>query len=170
MSIVFFSYMYAIWALFEENDDKYLSKIIEDLSEVYHSSKFFPHITVYGLADIKLRIIEKVVSDSIENLKPFKVNKIGINYSDDFWKTVFIEIRPNHELKLINTRLCSKLKKYATYEFAPHISLIYKKMKSSEKMKISNMKIKNKFTIDSIAIQQFSENIAEWKIIRNFKL
>ena len=163
--------MYAIWLLFEKNDNKYLSKIIKNLSEKYDAPQFLPHITTYGIVDAELTTIEKAVRGSINNLKPFVVNKLGEGYSDYFWETLFIEIKPNYELNLINTRLSDRLSRYTNYEFLPHISLVYKKMSSSEKKKIiSNMNIKNEFTIASIAIQQFSENVGEWKIVKDFKL
>ena len=64
-----------------------------------------------------------------------------------------------------------KLDQYTNYEFLPHISLIYKKIAKSEKVKIiDGLDIKNEFVMDRVAIQQYSENVNEWKIIRYFKL
>ena len=38
-----------------------------------------------------------------------------------------------------------------------------------EKRKIiDNLKIKKEFTIDKIAIQKYSDNVNEWKIVKEF--
>ena len=163
--------MYAVWLLLEEQDSEYINRIIKNLSQRYGVTEFPCHITVYGLVNAELEVVEEAVKTSISNLKPFIVRKSGIEYSDDIWKSLFINIELTAELRLINKKLTQKLVHYDKYEFLPHISLIYKKMAEYEKRKIIDaMKIKNEFAIDKIAILEFSENIQDWKIIRSFKL
>lgn len=163
--------MYAIWLLPNKEDTQFLKTIINNLSQEFNSSKFLPHITVYGLVDTDLTIVEDAVKNSIDEIEPFIVKKSGIGYSDDIWKTLFINIASNTELHLINSKLGNVLDKYVQYEFSPHISLIYKKMKKTEKTKIlKSLRIKNEFVINKIAIQKFSKKIHEWKIVRVYDL
>lgn len=163
--------MFAIWLLPDTNDTEYLSRIITNLSHKFNSPTFLPHITIYGLVDAHLSVVEDAVTNAISNLNSFTVKKSGINYLDDIWKTIFINIFPNQELESINEKLAQKLGQYANYEFLPHISLMYKKLAESEKVKIiDDLDIKNEFAMDRVAIQQYSENVNEWKIIRYFKL
>lgn len=162
--------MFAIWLLPTKNDTKYLSSIITNLSRKFNSPTFLPHITIYGLVDAPLSIIEDAITTAISNLSSFTVKKSEINYSDNIWKTIFINIVPNQELKSINEKLAQKLDQYTNYEFLPHISLMYKKIARSEKVKvIDNLHIKNEFLMDRIAIQQYSDNVHEWKNVRYFK-
>ncbi len=161
--------MFAVWLLPNTEDIEYLNGIIKNLSQRYSAPEFVPHITVYGLVDPSLEVLEECVKNSISDSKPFIVKKSGIDYSDDIWKTIFINIKPNSSLISINKKLARKLGQYARYEFMPHISLIYKKIDDAEKKKIiDSLKIKNEFTIDKIAIQKFSENVHEWEIIRTY--
>ncbi len=161
--------MFAVWLLPDMEDTKYLSGIIKNLSQRYDAPEFLPHITVYGLVDPSLEVLEECVRNSISDSKPFIVKKAGIDYSDDIWKTIFVNIEPNSNLNTINEELASKLGQYTKYEFVPHISLIYKKIEDVEKKEIiDSLKIKNEFIIDGIAIQKFSENVYEWKIIRTY--
>lgn len=163
--------MYAIWLTFCKNDEKYMSKIIKDLAQNHNAPVFVPHITIYGLVNIDIKLLEKFVKYSIEGCNQSSVTKLGISHSSDMWKTVFIKIKKNPVLLKINTRLEENLQKYSTYKFSPHISLIYKNMKNSEKIQIINeLKIKNSFTVNEIAIQKFSQDVPKWKIIKKYQL
>ncbi len=163
--------MFAIWLLPIKEDVEYLKKIIKNLSQKYNSPEFLPHITIYGLVNIKMELLNKVINYSITNLKPFKVRKMSLGHSDNLWKTLFIKIKPNKALLLINRRLTNRLSRYADYNFTPHISLIYKNMSAGERIKIINtIKMKDEFTLDKIAILEFSEDVSEWSILKSIKL
>lgn len=162
--------MFAIWFLFNEDDNDYLNRIIQDLSKQYTSIVFVPHITAYGLVETNLETIEKTVLECIYGVKPFLVEKIKLNYSDDFWKTLFIKIKQNEYLNSINKKLTSKLSKFSKFKFLPHVSLIYKKMNKQEKEHLANnLDIKDSFVISKMGILEFSESIAHWKIVREYK-
>jgi len=163
--------MFAIWFVFKKEDSMYLSQIIKELSRQYNSSIFVPHITVYGLVDADLDVLNKIVLDSIKGEKSIIVETNSISYSDDFWKTLFIEICTNDHLKNINKRLSESLISFSKYEFKPHVSLIYKEMNRDEKKKLANsLHIKKSFEIIGICIQQFSEDIKKWGIVREYVL
>lgn len=164
-------YMYAVWLLPEERDAEYLNRIIKNLSRLYGAPEFSSHVTVYGLVNAELELVEDAVKSSTINLKPFTVRKSGIGYSGDIWKSLFINIELTPELRLVNGRLTQNLVHYHEYEFFPHISLIYKKIDEYEKRKIiDRMKIKKEFIIDKIGILKFSENIQDWEIITILRL
>ena len=75
------------------------------------------------------------------------------------------------QLHTINKNLTNNLSKFGQYTFKPHVSLIYKKMSHEEKQKIVDaVNIKNNFEIDRICIQKFSENIENWKIVKEYQL
>ena len=163
--------MFAIWFVFEKEDSKYLLQKIKELSIQYNCSVFVPHITAYGLIDADLNVVDKIVSDSIKGEKSIIVEKNSISYSNNFWKALFIEICPNDQLKRINKRLTESLISFSKYEFKPHVSLIYKEMNLDEKEKLVNtLHIKNSFKITGVCIQQFSEDIEKWKIVREYVL
>lgn len=163
--------MLAVWFIFDKEDSTYLSHIIKHLSTQYNSSIFVPHITAYGLVDVELDVIDKIVANSIKNKKSFIVEKSNVSYSDDFWKTLFIEIYPNNQLTIITKILTESLTSFSKYEFKPHVSLVYKEMNLDEKKKLVNtLNIKNSFKISGMCIVQFSEDIKKWKIVREYVL
>lgn len=71
----------------------------------------------------------------------------------------------------INDRLTKSLGSFGKYEFKPHAGLIYKKMNPDQKKKLAeSLNVKNRFKINGICIQQFSEDISKWTIVRQYNL
>jgi 2'-5' RNA ligase len=163
--------MFAVWFLFGKEDTRYLEHIIKDLAAQYDSPFFMPHMTVYGLVDSNLETLDNLILESINGVKPFLVEKNSISYSDDFWKTLFIEIKQNLHLNNINEKLKNGLSKLSNYEFSPHISVIYKKMTENEqKFVAQNINVKNDFLVSKIVIHEFSNNVEDWKIVKEYDL
>ncbi|MBT4327079.1 MAG: hydrolase [Candidatus Nitrosopelagicus sp.] len=162
--------MYAIWFVLEKNDTEYFTNIINKLSTKYNAHPFKPHITAYGLVDVNLEELDKIVAKSIQGEKQFVIEKSNVSYSEVFWKTLFVEFQPNTQLERINKKLTESLEYFNKYEFIPHVSLIYKKMNESEQKKLVNtIEIKEKFTVTAMWIQQFHEDIDKWKIVRKYE-
>ena len=163
--------MYAIWFVFEKNDTEYFSNIIKELSIKYNSQAFAPHITAYGLVDVDLDMLDKIVTDSIKGEKSFIIEKNNISYSDIFWKTLFVEFQQNIQLDRINKKLTKSLESFSKYEFKPHVSLIYKKMNQDEQKKIADsLRVKENFKVTGMWIQQFHEDMDKWKIVHKYDL
>lgn len=163
--------MHAIWLTFSESDRNYLKNIINNLSEKYHAPKFEPHITVYGLVNSEMSVIESIAKEATQNFNTFLVEKSEILQSEELWKTVYIELKINNQLELIYKNLKKHFEKIVKYEFNPHISLIYKILPIEEKIKIINeLKIKSEFTVNKLVIQKFFPEVEKWKIIKEYNL
>jgi len=163
--------MYAIWLTFSKSDRDYLKSIIDKISEKYNSPKFEPHITVYGLLNSKMSLIDKVIKEVSQNSNSFLVKKSEILQSEVFWKTVYIELEMNQQLGIIHKNLKKHFEKILKYEFSPHISLIYKILSIEEKIKIINeLNIKNEFRVKKIAIQEFFPDIEKWNVVKEYDL
>lgn len=163
--------MYAIWLTFSKNDRDFLKSVIDKISEKYNAPKFEPHITIYGLLNSKMSLIDSVIKEVSQNSNSFLVKKSEILQSDVLWKTVYIELEMNQQLRIIHNSLKKYFEKILKYEFSPHISLIYKILPIEEKIKIINeLNIKNEFRIDKIAIQEFFPDIEKWDIVKKYDL
>lgn len=163
--------MHAIWLTFSKNDREYLKKIIDELAEKYHAPKFEPHITVYGLVDSEMSLIENIAKEVTLNCNSFLVEKSEILQSEELWKTVYVELKMNDQLELIYKNLRKHFEKIVKYEFNPHTSLIYKTLPMEEKIKIINeLNIKNEFTINKLVVQKFFPDVEKWKIVKEYNL
>lgn len=139
---------YSVVLLFRQKDNVFLYKIIENLAKKYGTPTFLPHITIYTVVDTPLSMIKEAVKESIKNMSSFTVKGSKLNHSDNVWKTVFVEIELNPKLSLINKILSQRLSKYTSYDFQPHISLIYKRLSKSERKNIiKETSINREFTI-----------------------
>jgi 2'-5' RNA ligase len=163
--------MHAIWLTFSNRDHDYLKKIIDKISEKYYAPKFEPHVTVYGLINSKIDHIDLVLREISLNCGSCKVKKTKILQSEELWKTVFIELEMNKQMKTIHENLKKYFGNIAKYEFKPHISLIYKTLSQEEKNKIINeLELKNEFIIDKLVIQKFFPDIEKWQIVKKYNL
>lgn len=163
--------MHAIWFTFSKKDREYLKKIIDEISDKYHAPKFEPHITVYGLIDYDLSLIDNIANEVTKDCKSFFVNKSEILQSENLWKTIYIELKTNDQLEEIHKNLKKYFEKISKYEFKPHISLIYKILTKDQKIKIINeLDIKEEFMVDKLVVQKFFSEIEKWKIVKEYSL
>lgn len=163
--------MHAIWLTFSKNDRDYLKKIMDKFSEKYQAPKFEPHITVYGLVDSEMSLIESIAKELTLNCNSFLVKKSEILQSEELWKTVYVELKMNNQMELIHKNLKKHFEKIVKYEFNPHISLIYKILPIEEKIRIINeLNIKNEFMIDKLVVQKFFPEVEKWKIVKEYNL
>lgn len=161
--------MYAIWFTFEENDEMILQDIINKLSKQNNSISFKPHITVYGLVNTELETISKICQRISIETTSFHVYSLKISYTDYFWKTLFVKIKPIKIMTEIFENFCKNIEKLENYIFEPHISLIYKKISNQRKQEIiQNLELKKQFRVNGFSILHYSEKIEEWNIIKEF--
>ena len=161
--------MHAIWLTFSKSDREYLKNIIDKISEKYQAPKFEPHITIYGLIDSEISLIETIAKEITLNQNSFLVKKSEILQSDELWKTVFIELKTSQQLESIHKKFKKHFEKISNYEFDPHISLIYKILSTEERIKIINkLNIKKEFVVSKLAIQKFFPDIEKWKIVKEY--
>lgn len=156
--------MYSIWAEPISKDTKYLLRVICNLGQKYGSPTFNPHITVYsGVQNVSTA---KSAIQSCKNVKKFTVKATGLAFSDNLWKTVFVNMEKNQKLKQLYDTIKKNIPHSPKYEFNPHISLMYKLMSDSEKqVAVDGLKIKQRFTFDKITIVTSSKNVEKWKVV-----
>jgi hypothetical protein len=70
--------MHAIWLTFSKSDRDYLKKISDAISEKHKAPKFEPHITIYGLVNSEISLIDSIAKEVILNCDSFLVKKSEI--------------------------------------------------------------------------------------------
>ena len=155
--------MYSIWAVPTTKDARYLLQIICKLGKKYDTPTFYPHITVFS--GIRSSSVAKTAIKNCTDIKKFTVNTMDVAFSNNLWKTVFINVEKNQKLKQIHN-IIKKNTSNSKYEFNPHISLIYKKLDDSKKQEIiDSLKIKRKLTFDKITIIASYKDVKKWKVV-----
>lgn len=156
--------MYSVWAEPVEKDAKYLSQIIDGLGKKYDSPIFCPHITLYG--KIRDKSVAKFSINNCRMIKKFAVKTTSLAFSDDLWKTVFVNTEKSQNLLRVHDAIKKTVPPHPKYEFNPHISLIYKKLEIHEKQAIvDSLKVKQRLTFDKITVIASSNDVKKWKVI-----
>jgi 2'-5' RNA ligase len=113
-----------------------LSAIIRDLAARFDAPIFEPHVTLF-VANANGENPESVLSALITRGE-YRLGIRGVDYSDEFTKTLFVQFDPNSEV----TRLSEDLKRGsaspADYKLNPHLSLLYQKMDREMKRQLAD--------------------------------
>ena len=164
--------MYSIWAIPSDKHRQYLSQIIQELSNTFNTCKFQPHCTLWSRIDLPLKKLIPVVKSSSQIIAPFTVKVKGIDHSQLYDKTLFIQLHNHENLSLLQERIQNSLGDAFHYQFDPHVSLIYKDgMSENEKLNIADsLSIKSIFEIENIVINKTGNQIEKWKVVYKQKL
>ena len=160
---------FSVWLEPIPQDAKYLRKIIGHLAKKYGAPTFTPHVTLYSGIGKYLQAEEAV--KKCTGFPKLRLQTKNIAFSNYLWKTLFVNIKQDDNMRLVNKCLRNSLEHSTRYEFKPHISLIYKKMDAKTKYHLSKtIKIKQSFTFDKITIISSSKNIRKWKKRKTIQL
>lgn len=126
------------WLMPAEPARSYFASIISDLAARFEAPIFQPHLTVYVTKPGK-KNTGKLLDRALTGCRGgYRLSISGIDHSDEFTKTVFVQFEPNEKL----TRLSANFRRASgvqdEYELNPHLSLIYKTMPRETKEEIAN--------------------------------
>ena len=124
----------AYWLIPAEPAWSYFRSLITDLATQFNAPEFEPHLTLYVTNagnDNPTEVLK-------EAFAPLRLSITGIDYSDAFTKSLFVQFRADETLARLSGRLRSASVSRSEYELNPHLSLIYKKMPTETKMQIAN--------------------------------
>ncbi len=127
----------AYWLIPAEPARSYFSSVIRDLAERFDAPVFEPHVTIH-VTDARSESPAGVLAEALADLKPLHLSVSGIDYSDEFTKTVFVRFRQDETLTRLNEKLRSASTVRWGYRLNPHLSLIYKKIPHEARVQITS--------------------------------
>lgn len=160
----------SVWMTFSKEDELYLQKIIVALGKEYGAPVFRPHLTIYGGSPSETMQGKEAVIKAIVGIKPFEVYLEKLDFTDDFFKTVFISLFDHPLLSHISWDLKQSLEPASGYSFKPHISLIYKELSTEKKQEIiKKLNIKESFTVQKITVSIPGSGKKDWRDIASWQ-
>ncbi|PYI93098.1 MAG: hypothetical protein DME97_07270 [Verrucomicrobia bacterium] len=115
------------WLCPAEPARNHFAMLICNLAEKFNAPFFEPHVTLY-VTDAANENPSAVLEQVVKNRQSCHLSVRGLDHSDKFTKTVFVQFEPDEDL----ARLSSDLRRASTaqndYQLNPHLSLIYKTM------------------------------------------
>jgi 2'-5' RNA ligase len=115
------------WLCPAEPARSYFAGLISDLAGRFDAMVFEPHVTIYvtKAADENPAV---VLQAALTNLEPIRLSVAGLDCSDKFTKTLYVQFKPNEALRRLSEKLRAASVSQREYELNPHVSLIYKTM------------------------------------------
>ena len=117
----------AYWLIPSEPARSFFQRIINDLARRCDAPVFEPHVTIHVGAD-RADAAENACGDAAREGKLIGLTPLGIDQTDEFIKTLFVQFAMRAELQQITDMIREAANDSSRYELNPHLSLLYKNL------------------------------------------
>jgi hypothetical protein len=125
------------WLCPAEPARSHLAALIRDLAARFDAPVFEPHVTVY-VTNAEREKPGGVLAEVLSGQQQFRLTVLGLDYSDQFTKTLFVQFAPHPKLARFSEELRRVSASKSDYELNPHLSLLYRSMNSETKREIAD--------------------------------
>jgi len=126
----------AYWLIPSEPAHSFFQRIINDLARRYDAPVFEPHVTVHAGAD-QADAAKKALGNAARGSEPIALIPMGIDQSDEFIKTLFVQFAMSAELRKINEIIREAANDSSHYQLKPHLSLLYKSLAAATRRELA---------------------------------
>ena len=126
----------AYWLIPSEPAHSFFQRMINDLARRCDAPVFEPHVTIHVGAD-RADPAENALGDAARKCKAIGLTPLGIDQSDEFIKTLFLQFAMSAELRKINDMIREAANDSSQYELNPHLSLLYKNLAASTRRELA---------------------------------
>jgi 2'-5' RNA ligase len=111
--------------------------LIRDLAARFDAPIFEPHVTIHVVgADAENP--EAVLEEVVKSRGSYQLLVRGLEYADEFTKTLFVQFEPNAELGQLSHDLGRASVSQNDYKLNPHLSLLYKDLDEETKADLAH--------------------------------
>jgi len=126
----------AYWLIPCEPAHTFFQRVINDLAHRYDAPVFEPHVTIHVGADGG-DTVKKAVADAARECELIGLTPFGIDQSDQFTKTLFMQFATSAGLQKINDMIREVANDSSPYELKPHLSLLYKNLAAATRCELT---------------------------------
>lgn len=123
------------WLIPADPARTHLASVIRHLARRLDAPIFEPHVTIYVTAADEENPGE-VLAQLAKGRGPYRLQIHGLDSSDKFTKTLFVEFDPHSGLARFSEELRRASATQNDYQLNPHLSLLYKKMDEATKSEL----------------------------------
>jgi 2'-5' RNA ligase len=162
----------AYWLIPSEPAHNFFQRIINDFAGRYDAPVFEPHVTIHVAAD-RADEAENALGEAACQHKLIGLTPLGIDQSDEFIKTLFVQFAMTVELRKIADIIREATNDSSHYELKPHLSLLYKNLAAATRRELAasiNVPL-SEVTFDAIkAVRcisptQSDTDVREWRVL-----
>ncbi len=117
----------AYWLIPSKPAHSFFQRTINDLAHRYDAPVFEPHVTIHVGTD-RADAVKNALGNAARECKLIGLTPLGIDQSDEFIKTLFVQFAMSAELREINDMIRKAADDSSHYELNPHLSLLYKNL------------------------------------------
>ncbi|HEY2680142.1 MAG TPA: hypothetical protein VGI59_02370 [Candidatus Udaeobacter sp.] len=126
----------AYWLIPSEPAHSFFQRIINDLARRCDAPVFEPHVTIHVGAD-RADAAKTALEDAAGECKLIGLTPLGIDQSDEFIKTLFVQFAVSAELSKISRIIREAANDSSEYELKPHLSLLYKNLAAATRRELA---------------------------------
>ena len=126
----------AYWLIPSEPAHNFFQRIINDLARRFDAPVFEPHVTIHVGAD-RADAAKNALGEAARECKLIGLTPLGIDQSDEFIKTLFVQFAMSAELRKINGIIRQAANDSSQYELNPHLSLLYKNLAAAPRCELA---------------------------------
>ena len=117
----------ACWLIPSEPAHSFFQRMINELARRCDAPVFEPHVTIHVGGD-RAATAKNALGAAARECKLIGLKPLGIDQSDEFIKTLFVDFPMSAELRKINGIIRQASNDSSHYQLKPHLSLLYKKL------------------------------------------
>ena len=136
MALVTRQTVIAYWLIPSQPAHSFFQRIINDLARRYDAPLFEPHVTLHVGAD-RADAAKKALGAAERECKLIGLTPLGIDQSDQFIKTLFLQFAMSVELRKISDIIREGANDSSAYELKPHLSLLYKNLAAPSRRQVA---------------------------------
>lgn len=126
----------AYWLIPSEPAHSFFQRIINDLARRYDAPVFEPHVTLHVGAN-RANGAKNALGDAARECKFIGLTPLGIDQSDEFIKTLFVQFAMSEELRKANDIIREAVNNSSHYQLKPHLSLLYKNLAAATRRELA---------------------------------
>jgi 2'-5' RNA ligase len=165
------------WLCPAEPEHDHFARLIGDLAARFDAPTFEPHVTVHTTTaegENPARVLAKIVNGR----RPFRLSVRWLDYSDEYTKTLFVQLSPDAEVAQLSEDLRRASVSPSDYQLNPHVSLLYKKMDEETQRRLvasivlpfNEVSFSSVKAVVSPAEIQSREDVEAWRVIVECRL
>ena len=161
---------YWIWGQFDANTTDLINSLYEEINNKVNGPNFDIHLTISGpfnYYEEKQKEIFEVISS---NFNQIDLQLNGINKTDEFFRSLFIDVAQNEDLNNLKNCIDNNLS-INSFDYCPHISLFYGIEDDVIKNEIiKSFKTPKSAIMDKISIVKVDEEIKSLEVLKSYSL
>ena len=167
----------AYWLIPAEPARSFFQGLINKLAQQYDAAAFEPHVTVF-VGENRIGAARRALSQVALEAEPTNMKTLGIDQSDEFIKTLFVQFAPNRRLRWINETIRDAAKDSSRYDLKPHLSLLYKTMPAATRRDLaasigvaySDVSFDAVKAVRCVSPTQTRADVEAWRVLASAKL